>query len=180
MSATLRYDIGRNLSECIYHAEPDLMTKFEGKEASRWGGVYKPRHECWTFAIKLPRQIKATMILLRVVNGAFTGSGLASFSAGKLLDKLLLSLGLPKPDRMRADEQRFINAIEAVPDDFALWLVYADWLEENGDEAMQQRATVIRAWNGPKAVPVKYGVLVAAMSEPSRTIALQQVARSKK
>lgn len=39
------------------------------------------------------------------------------------------------PDELSGDEERdFLQAIDANPYDFDLLLVYADWLEERGDE----------------------------------------------
>src|SRR5437588_11228665 len=43
------------------------------------------------------------------------------------------------------DRHGFINAILANPEDDALRLIYADWLEERGDPADAARAEFIRA-----------------------------------
>ncbi len=43
-----------------------------------------------------------------------------------------------------SDEESFINAILATPDDVSLRLVYADWLEERGDEDSNRRAEYLR------------------------------------
>jgi uncharacterized protein (TIGR02996 family) len=39
---------------------------------------------------------------------------------------------------LNENEQGFIDAIRANPNDLTLWLVYADWLEERGDPRAEQ------------------------------------------
>lgn len=42
------------------------------------------------------------------------------------------------------DEQAFLQAIRESPDDHALRLIFADWLEDRGDTASRARAEFIR------------------------------------
>ena len=167
MSATLRYDIGIALANVITQVAPSLLDKFGGKTASRWGGVYRERKACWTFAVKLPQQIIETFALLKGVDGIRrTESGAAASSARVLFGKLCVSLGMPFPGHERDDGERaFLNSVDENPSELATWLIYADWLEEFGDTPMRRRAAVIRAWTGKKATKVKYGVIVAAMGD---------------
>jgi uncharacterized protein (TIGR02996 family) len=51
------------------------------------------------------------------------------------------------------DDAAFILALAAAPDDMALSLIYADWLEESGDT----RAAVLRGWSELSAVPYSEG-----------------------
>ncbi|HEY1066638.1 MAG TPA: TIGR02996 domain-containing protein, partial [Pirellulales bacterium] len=41
--------------------------------------------------------------------------------------------------------QPFLDAIRAAPEDDAPRLIYADWLDEQGDESSRDRAAFIRA-----------------------------------
>lgn len=162
MSATLRYDIGNALAEAIVTIDPALLDAFGARTASRWGGVYRERKLCCTFAVKLPQQIEAAVRLLQVVDKCcLADSGMAKLSARALTKKLAASLGLPMPGEGtgRPEERAFLETVLANPADFATWLMYADWLDEQGGENAEQRARAIRLWNGPRAAKVKYGVI---------------------
>jgi uncharacterized protein (TIGR02996 family) len=190
MTATLRYDVGMQFAELLHSTcqnDDCLLCRLKAGQASRWAGVRRPRHQCYTFALKLPAQVNLALELLRECTRTRAKiRGLAPLAAKTLYSKLCRSLGLSEDHvgyavdggftlHGSAQEVAFLEKLYAqLVDgravdgpvhggkwpDLTDWLVYADWLEECDNISSHQRAMVIRAWTHPtKAAPVKYGVI---------------------
>jgi hypothetical protein len=166
MSATLRYDIGLKLASVLNSvAGPTyLHATFGAYKAFRWKGLYRDRSEVVTFAISLPSQLERAMLLLGYLDTIRRhGSPAVRLSVNTLFGKLALSLGLPLPGHpVSAEEHGLLLGL--IAEGLPAWLVYSDWLQEQDDESARRRSAVIREWSGKKAMKVKYGVLVTALS----------------
>lgn len=159
MSATLRYDIGMQPWAVLFVNLDTSCASLRFTRASRWVGVGKPRFECVTFAIRLPKQHKEAVALISNIDRCLSAIAIIPVIEKGLIilrKKIALSMGFP-PENSSAEEKGFLSSIMAEPS-LTTWLVYADWLEERGDP----RGELIRAWNGPKAIKCKYGIPLLA------------------
>src|SRR3954454_23798288 len=68
------------------------------------------------------------------------------------------------------NEASFLQAIHDSPDDEAVRLVYADWLEEHADEAGRARAALIRAQCAAEKLPPRNRRRVALEKEAKRLL----------
>lgn len=133
----------------------DFWPKLGGKSASRWGGVYKPRWECWTFSVKLPRDVEPAMTLRLAVLSAELNESLPWGAVRKPLRTLArhLEVALGWPDREPSDqtEHGLRLACCEQPADLAHWSAYADWLQEHG----HKQGLVMARWLSPKTFSQK-------------------------
>jgi uncharacterized protein (TIGR02996 family) len=170
MTATLRYNVGVNAGNILRVALPRLLKALNATECLVWAGQARGHREAIRFSIKLPAQVRLAIHVLEAARDySYCRDGMAAFSFRALHKKLARSLGLPGPDYSNCDaapgERCFLDAIAQKPEDLTNWLVYADWLEEFGDEGQRARAMAIRLWNSKKAAKVKYGVLLTNQEE---------------
>src|SRR4051794_22325861 len=68
------------------------------------------------------------------------------------------------------NEDAFLQAIRQTPDDDTTRLVYADWLDEQGDEASRARAAFIRVDRELAALPAR-SIRRAALRKRRRQLA---------
>ncbi len=172
MSCTLKHDIGQQIRALLELDNPGVAEAIGMREASRWAGINRARsghrYECWTFSLKLPRDIGKVWVLYRLVSRLQCGQkrGQSRFPAPYALShtvgvsgchilaaKLTVALGVPQAVVM-GDEAEFLRAIDDKPHDLTPWHPYADWLQERDCH----RGEVIAGWLGKKAVKYKYGV----------------------
>ena len=140
MSITVRIGTSANVPTMLQHhlgaADGDLWAGLKGKHTSRWAGIYQPRWQCWTFAVRLPQQAREGCQLLRAclhrlaetprINGI--DERVLSTIVGKLRD----ALGWPAgPLGSSPVELGLRQRIEEEPEALVLWQAYADWLLEN-------------------------------------------------
>ena len=164
MSATLRYDISRELATAVTEYDMLLLAVFGGKDCQRWAGVRNGWRDAYTFAIKLPDDVGNAAELLEacgVVQDDPLRGRTVKNSAHGLAAKVIVSLGLPH-DFWPDIEDGFINAIAEKPGELTNWSAYADWLRERDSPTSVLRGEIMAAWLGKKAVKTKYGIPLAA------------------
>jgi hypothetical protein len=170
MTTTTRIDTPLSLVEEVLPGA-DIQTSFwgshglKGRKASRWAGVDHPRWRCWSFSIRLPRDLAAAWKLRTACErlladrddpfGAgrqvFPGGPTASKPLGTLLGKLDAILGwtgepasAPGTPARRLEES-FRDSIRASGGtELASWSAYADWLAERDPE--DRNARTIQQW----------------------------------
>lgn len=113
-----------------------LWVALKGKHTSRWAGVYRPRRQCWTFAVRLPQQAKEGYQLLRACLDRLADTprinGIDQRVLSTLAGKLRAALGWPaEPVSGSPVELGLRQQIEEEPGALVLWQAYADWLLEN-------------------------------------------------
>jgi uncharacterized protein (TIGR02996 family) len=158
MTMTLRYDIGRTLSQALTDVDLFALLGMSLHDVSRWGGSGNPRRECQCFSISLPGQIGLAVQLIHsavAVCQKPSVSGVVRNGARTLAKNLRFGLGLIHP--FPEAERGFLSAIHNTPDEVANWMAYADWLSEQDGRDQQRRGLLIASWLGPKAVKVKNG-----------------------
>lgn len=166
MSATLRYDVGTNIFWAIQHRFRAVADSLVAKQAMRWAGVNKPRWVCYTFAIKLPKDIAKACHLMAAVHKLQDEDCVPSFRKGLdgLARKLRLSVGMPE-GKPPEDEDGFLFTIADNPGDLATWHVYSDFLQDAREPERQRRGLVIAGWLSDKPMKVKYGVPLLALGK---------------
>jgi uncharacterized protein (TIGR02996 family) len=181
MAMTLRYDIGQAIRNLIHAEDDELFHLVRAKTASRWAGIRRARFACWTFSLKLPRDLDKAWRVLRTTSHlssvqpphrpAVVASSLHLFTTIAIRgcrivsNKLTVSLGLPhRLDTVVPDgEAEFISSIDEAPGRIDTWMAYADWLIESDDRdkykpQAKNRGELIAAMLAKKSINVKYGV----------------------
>jgi uncharacterized protein (TIGR02996 family) len=160
VSATLRFQIGNNAEACLMVAFPQLWEDLPLEAILYWRGIRPGSRPCWEATFKLPEQVGLAFRLYEAATDLCcgTGSGLAKISFRSLQSKLRVCLGLPDYEPI-VPERDFLATLASRPGDLTAWLVYADWLEEQGGN-LGKRAERIRGWSGKKRLKTKYGVIV--------------------
>ena len=164
----------QTVAEAVMAIAPDALRLCHSQKTRYWGGSRRGDRPTWTVHPELPADVAAGWNLLcglytasRPLNqlapsfarkqGATLQTRLATVGYAA---RLAVALGLPPwTAECVADHSPFLNALAAQPDDVSAWLVYADWLDEQGHADFQSRAGLIRRWAAPAgAVRTKQGV----------------------
>ena len=140
MSITVRIDTSAGVPPLLQRhvgaADGKLWAALKGKDASRWAGIYRPRRKCWTFAVRLPQQVREAHELLGGCLDRLAETprinGIDQRVLSTLVGKLREALGWPAEPLTRSPvELGLRQQIEEEPEALVGWQAYADWLMEN-------------------------------------------------